>query len=110
MKPTDRYLKIVEWSDEDGCYVGRCPELMLGGVHGDDQLKVYRELCGVIEEWEKIYRDDNRSLPEPKLNRKYTGKFVLRISPDLHERLAIKAVSEGESLNQYIKQTLEEAV
>ena len=36
MKASDRYLKIVEWSDEDGCYVGTCPGLMLGGVHGDD--------------------------------------------------------------------------
>ena len=23
MKPSDQYLKIVEWSEEDGCYVGR---------------------------------------------------------------------------------------
>ena len=34
MKPSDRYLKIVEWSDEDGCCVGTCPGLMLGGVQG----------------------------------------------------------------------------
>ena len=38
MKLSDRYLKIVEWSEEDGCYVGRCPGLMLGGVHGMDAL------------------------------------------------------------------------
>ena len=31
-----RYAKYVEWSDEDQCFVGRCPELMLGGVHGND--------------------------------------------------------------------------
>ena len=51
MKPSDRYLKLVEWSEEDGCYVGRCPELMLGGVHGSDEKKVFAELCEVIEEW-----------------------------------------------------------
>lgn len=25
MKKSDRYLKIVEWSEEDQCYVGTCP-------------------------------------------------------------------------------------
>ena len=30
MKKSDRYLKIVEWSEEDQCYVGTCPGLMLG--------------------------------------------------------------------------------
>ncbi len=51
MKFSDRYLKIVEWSEEDECYVGRCPELMLGGVHGMDEVAVYQELCEVVEEW-----------------------------------------------------------
>jgi hypothetical protein len=32
----DQYEKIVYWSDEDQCYIGMCPELFYGGVHGDD--------------------------------------------------------------------------
>jgi hypothetical protein len=36
MKESARYVKIVEWSDEDGCYVGSSPGLLLGGCHGDD--------------------------------------------------------------------------
>jgi hypothetical protein len=40
-KPSDRYLKLVAWSEEDQCYVGRCPDLMLGGVHGSDETAVY---------------------------------------------------------------------
>jgi hypothetical protein len=42
MKASDRYLKVVEWSEEDQCYVGSCPGLMIGGVHGDDEAEVYR--------------------------------------------------------------------
>jgi hypothetical protein len=45
-----RYTKFVEWSVEVRCFIGRCPELMLGGVHGDDEAKVYAELCGAVEE------------------------------------------------------------
>lgn len=51
MKASGAYLKIVEWSEDDQCYVGTCPGLMLGGVHGDDEAKVYRELCQTVEEW-----------------------------------------------------------
>ncbi len=40
-KTSDRYVKVVAWSEEDQCYVGRCPGLMLGGVHGSDELAVY---------------------------------------------------------------------
>lgn len=50
MSSTDKYLKIVEWSEEDGCYIGTCPGLLRGGVHGDDETKVYQELCQVVEE------------------------------------------------------------
>jgi len=42
MKLSDNYIKIVEWSEEDQYYVGSCPALMLGGVHGDDETKVYK--------------------------------------------------------------------
>ena len=58
MKSSDQYLKIVEWSQEDGCYVGTCPELMLGGIHGPNKAKVYRELCQAVEEWIRIHKED----------------------------------------------------
>jgi predicted RNase H-like HicB family nuclease len=64
MKASDRYLKIVEWSEEDQCYVGTCPGLMLGGIHGDDETEVYRELCQAVEEWIDVYRQDGEPLPE----------------------------------------------
>ena len=37
----DRYAKIVEWSDEDACYIGRVPALSYGGVHGSDRAAVF---------------------------------------------------------------------
>ena len=58
MKKSDRYLKIVEWSEQDHCYVGTCPGLMLGGVHGTDETKVYEELCQAVEEWIRIHEED----------------------------------------------------
>lgn len=63
-KLSDRYLKIVEWSEEDQCYIGRCPGLMLGGVHGDDEAAVYQELCEVVEEWIAIHQEKEIPLPD----------------------------------------------
>jgi hypothetical protein len=62
-------LKIVEWSDEDNAYVGRCPGLFLGGVHGYDELEVYRELCKVVEEWFLIHQPDGIPVPPPTAQR-----------------------------------------
>ena len=42
MKNSDRYLKIVEWSEEDQCYVGSCPNLIYGGCHGNNEAEVTR--------------------------------------------------------------------
>ena len=63
MKDSARYVKIVEWSDEDDCYVGSAPGLMLGGCHGDDERAVFDELCEIVEEIVELYRSTGRPLP-----------------------------------------------
>lgn len=108
MKPGDRYLKIVEWSEEDGCYVGRCPGLMFGGVHGPDEAKVYRELCQVVEECIKIQEEDGDPLPEPTAGKDYSGRFVVRVGKDLHKALALDALRTGRSLNSYCVDVLQQ--
>jgi len=94
----DRYAKVVEWSDEDGCFVGRIPALSYGGVHGKDRAKVFAEICQVAEEIVAIHMDDARRLPASK-PKKYSGNFLLRIPPGLHEALALEAEKSGKSLN-----------
>ncbi len=108
MKPSDRYLKIVEWSEEDGCYVGTCPGLMYGGVHGQNEAKVYKELCQAVEECIELLEEDRRPLPEPTLAKDFSGKFVMRVGKDLHKALAIKALRQGKSLNSYCVDVLRE--
>ena len=109
MKPSDRYLKIVAWSDEDRCYVGTCPGLMLGGIHGKDEAKVYAELCQAVEEWIAIHEADGVPLPAPTAGRDYSGKFVVRVGKDLHQELALRALREGVSLNTYCARALRES-
>jgi len=106
MKKSDGYLKLVEWSEEDQCYIGTCPGLMIGGVHGSDEAKVYRELCQVVEEWINIYEKDGVPLPPETAGREYSGKFMLRLGKDLHKKVAIEALRSGKSLNTFCVQML----
>lgn len=108
MKTSDQYIKIVEWSEEDQCYVGSCPGLMLGGVHGKDETKVYKELCQAVEEWIEIYEKDKEPLPAATAGKDYSGKFVVRVGKDLHKSLSIDALRQGESLNSYCVNLLRE--
>ena len=81
-----RYAKFVEWSDEDQCFIGRCPEIMGGGVHGSDEARVYKELCETVEEWIELLQKDGVPLPEPLAGKKFSGRFVLRVEPALQPR------------------------
>lgn len=65
MKDSDRYLKIVEWSDEDACYVGSCPGLFYGGCHGSNEQEVFAELCQIVEETIALIHQDGKPLPPP---------------------------------------------
>lgn len=110
MKQSNRYLKIVEWSEEDQCFIGRLPGLTFGGVHGDDEKLVYEELCEVVDEWIKIFEEDGLPLPPPIAGKQYSGKFNLRVGEELHERLAIESSKANESLNTYCVKVLKEGV
>ena len=63
MKDSARYVKIVEWSEEDQCYVGSCPGLFYGGCHGDDEQQVFAELCRIVEETIDLYKREGKPLP-----------------------------------------------
>jgi predicted HicB family RNase H-like nuclease len=103
-----RYPKYVEWSDEDGCFIGRCPDLFEGGVHGSDEARVYRKLCETAEEWIAQLEGECRPLPDATAG-EYSGKFVVRVDPALHKRLTLKAKVSGESLNSFVARALRRA-
>lgn len=108
MKESSKYLKLVEWSEEDRCFIGACPGLMLGGIHGDDEAAVYAELCQAVDEWIALYKKDGTPLPAPTAGKAYSGKFVVRVGKDLHKILAVDALRHGESLNSYCVNLLRE--
>jgi predicted RNase H-like HicB family nuclease len=75
MKESAKYVKIVEWSEEDQCYVGSAPGLIYGGCHGDDEKFVFDELCTVVEEALELYRLEGKPLPPPTAGRDLANKL-----------------------------------
>ncbi len=63
MTDAARYIKVDEWSEEDGAFVGQCPGIIGLCCHGTDEVEVYRELCAIVEGWIEITRREGRPLP-----------------------------------------------
>ena len=63
MNESARYVKIVEWSDEDQCFVGQCPGIIGRCCHGDNEAEVYLELCRIVDEWIELLKKEGKPLP-----------------------------------------------
>ena len=100
------YLKVVEWSEEDGCYLGSAPPIIGHCCHGSSEAEVLAQLHTIVEEWVEILLTDGKPLPASTANKEFSGKFVVRIPKDLHKKAALKAMARGESLNQFVTDAL----
>jgi len=110
MKTRDRYLKIVEWSEEDKCYVGSVPGFIGPCCHGDKEEEVYKKLCTILDEWIQIHAREKIPLPADTVQKEYSGKFILRLGKEWHKVLAIKAMQANESINQFCQKIIKRAV
>ena len=75
MKTSARYAKIVEWSEEDQCYVGSAPGLIIAGCHGDDEQAVFEKLCQIVEEAIELYEEDGKPLPPATSGRDFANRM-----------------------------------
>ncbi|MRH77803.1 hypothetical protein GH984_03715 [Spiribacter sp. C176] len=69
MKESAFYAKIVEWSEEDQCFVGSAPGLIYGGCHGTDEKEVFAHLCEIVDEAIDLYQREKKPLPPPTSGR-----------------------------------------
>jgi predicted HicB family RNase H-like nuclease len=100
MLKNDHYTYRVTWSEEDGEYVGLCvefPSLSWLASEPEEALKGIRQ---VVAEVVADLRATGEPIPDPLAARKYSGRFMVRIPPDLHRRLALEAAEAGVSLNR----------
>lgn len=100
-------MKVVEWSDEDGCFIGSAPPLIGQCCHGASEEDVLRQLSVIVEEWIEELRGAGKTLPEASAGKEYSGKFLVRVSPEIHRAATIRAMQSRQSLNAFIEAAIE---
>ncbi len=96
----DRYTYRITWSEEDREYVGLCvefPSLSWLDKTPESALKGIRKMVGDVV---KDMGDNGEEIPEPIACKRYSGKFMVRVPPEVHRNLAIQALESGVSLNR----------
>jgi predicted RNase H-like HicB family nuclease len=76
MTESAKYVKIVEWSDEDKAFVGQCPGIIGPCCHGEDEVEVYRTLCEIVEEWIAIAQQEGKPLPPATAGKNFGGMIA----------------------------------
>ena len=96
----DKYTYRVTWSEDDNEYVGLCAEFPSLSWIARTPEAALRGIRKLVAEVVKDMEADGETVPEPIACRPYSGKFVVRIPPHVHRKLAIEAAESGVSLNR----------
>jgi len=106
MLKDDRYTYRVTWSEEDGEYVGLCAEFpslsWLASTPEAALVGIRQVVADVVADLEVA----GEPVAEPIAIRKYSGKFMVRIPPEIHRQLALEAAENGVSLNRVVSAKL----
>ncbi len=102
VREIDKYIYRVMWSEEDGEFIGLCaefPSLSWLAPTAEEALKGIRS---VVEECVRDMVQNNEDIPVPISTRRYSGKFMVRIPPEVHRHLAVEAAESRVSLNRLV--------
>ncbi|WP_422137239.1 type II toxin-antitoxin system HicB family antitoxin [Endozoicomonas sp. ALC020] len=102
----DRYTYRVTWSEEDQEYVGLCAEFPGLSWLEETQVGALSGIQNLVLETVDEMKNANEEIPQPFSTRDYSGKVLLRITPETHRLLVIQAAESGVSLNRYIASRL----
>lgn len=96
----DHYTYRVTWSENDQEYVGLCaefPSLSWLASKPETALKgIMKVVADVVADMDA----SNEPIPEPIATKHYSGKFMVRVPPEIHRTLALEAAEAGVSLNR----------
>lgn len=102
----DRYTYKITWSEEDKEYVGLCVEFPILSWLAPSPKEALEGIRKLVQEVIEDMNKNGESPPEPLSTKRFSGKFVVRIPPEVHRSLAIQAEEEGISLNRLISSKL----
>jgi predicted HicB family RNase H-like nuclease len=101
-KIEDKYTYRISWSEDDGEFVGLCvefPSLSWLSKTPEAALKGIRKVTAQVV---ADMRTNKEAIPEPIATKRFAGKFIVRVLPELHRQLAMQAAEAGVSLNRLV--------
>jgi predicted HicB family RNase H-like nuclease len=102
----DRYTYRITWSEDDQEYVGLCVEFPSLSWLAKTPEAALQGIRKVVDEAVTDMRNNGETPPAPISSRSYSGKFLVRVPPEVHRELAMKAAEEGVSLNRLVSAKL----
>jgi predicted HicB family RNase H-like nuclease len=102
----DKYSYRVTWSEEDKEYVGLCAEFPSLSWLAKTQEGAFRGIRKVVGEVLHDMQTSGEKIPEPLAQKNFSGKFVVRVPPEVHRRLTLEAQEAHVSLNRYVSAKL----
>jgi predicted HicB family RNase H-like nuclease len=97
---TDKYTYRVTWSEEDEEFVGLCAEFPSLSWLSVDLEEAVRGVRALVKESVEDMQQNGEKIPKPISTRQYSGKFMIRVPPEVHRQLATEAAESGVSLNR----------
>ena len=102
----DHYTYRVTWSDEDNEYVGLCAEFPSLSWLATSQEAALRGIRALVADVVSDMVSNNEPIPQALATKRYSGKFMVRVPPDVHRELSIKAAEENVSFNRLVSSKL----
>ena len=100
VQQNDKYTYRITWSEDDGEYVGLCVEFPSLSWLAETPENALSGIRKVVSEVVFDMNKNDEKIPAPIASKQYSGKFMVRIPPDIHRKLAIQAAESGISLNR----------
>ena len=100
MLKNDHYTYRVTWSEEDGEYIGLCAEFPSLSWLASEPEAALQGIRQVVADVVVDLQANDEPIPEPLSVKKYSGRFMVRVPPELHRQLALEAAESGVSLNR----------
>mgnify|MGYP001224231105 CR=1 FL=1 len=109
IKKTDTYTYRVTWSEEDKEYIGLCAEFPSLSWLDKTQQAALQGIINLVAKVVSDMRTNNEMIPQPIATKRFSGKLLVRIPPDVHKELTIQAAEAGVSINRLISSKLAKA-
>jgi len=100
------YTYRVTWSEEDGEHVALCAEFPSLSYLAKTPAKALQNMIQLVKDVVEDMEANGETIPTPLAEKEYSGKFMIRIPPEQHKSLAMKAAEMGISLNRYVSSIL----